>query len=144
MRKIPFVAFLYLFGLIGLFLGGGEIVQKIRFELGSESAVMTSTDPVLARTVKYNPTGSVRADVEYETSHGTVPVHDVYLSADKVHKLAQGEGIPLRYMKSNPYWTLGKWEELPSGIGWLAFGVIALGTAVFAHRLLRREAGLDA
>ena len=104
---------------------------------------MKSTDPVLARTVKYNPTGSVHADVDYETSHGTVPVHGLYLSADRVHRLARGEGIPLRYMKSNPQRYLEEGEELPSGIGWLILGFVASGVAVFAHRLLRREAGLS-
>ena len=142
MSKFTFVAFLYLFAMIGLFLGGSELFSKVRFELGSESAVMKSTDPQLARTAKYNPTGTVRADVDYETSHGTVPVHDVYLSAKLIQRLVRGEGIPLRYMKSNPQRYLEEWEELPSGIGWLIFGFISSGVAVFAHKLLRREAGV--
>ena len=128
--------------MIGLFGGCGELFSKARFELDAEKAIMKSTDPVLARTVKYNPTGSVHADVDYETSHGTVPVHGLYLSADRVHRLARGEGIPLRYMKSNPQRYLEEGEELPSGIGWLILGFIAAGVAVFAHRRLRREAGL--
>lgn len=104
---------------------------------------MKSTDPVLARTAKYNPTGGVSADVDYETSHGTVPVHGVYLSPERVHKLERGEGIPLRYMKNNPQRYLEEPEELPNGIGWLIFGLVASGVAVFAHRLLRREAGYE-
>ena len=142
MSKFTFVAFLYIFAATGLFGGGGELFSKVWFELHAEKAIMKSTDPVLARTVKYNPTGSVRADVDYETSHGTVPVHDLYLSAEKVHRLAQGEGIALRYMKNDPQRYLEQQEELPNGIGWLIFGFIASGVAVFAHRQLRREAGL--
>lgn len=142
MSKFTFVAFLYIFAATGLFGGGRELFSKVWFELHAEKAIMKSTDPVLARTVKYNPTGSVRADVDYETSHGTLPVHDLYLSAEKVHRLAQGEGIPLRYMKNDPRRYLEQQEELPNGIGWLIFGFIASGVAVFAHRQLRREAGL--
>ena len=142
MSKFTFVAFLYIFAATGLFGGGGELFSKVWFELHAEKAIMKSTDPVLARTVKYNPTGSVRADVDYETSHGTLPVHNLYLSAEKVHRLAQGEGIPLRYMKNDPRRYLEQQEELPNGIGWLIFGFIASGVAVFAHRQLRREAGL--
>jgi hypothetical protein len=77
-------------------------------------------DPVLARSVKYNPEGSALADVDYETSHGTVPVHGLYLSAERVHRLVQGGGIPLRYMKSDPHRYLEEGVELPSGIGLLA------------------------
>jgi hypothetical protein len=141
MSKFTFVAFLYLFAVIGLFLGGSELFSKVWFELHAEKAIMKSTDPVLARTAKYNPTGSARADVDYETSHGTVPVHDLYLSAEQVQRLARGEGIPLRYMKSNPQRHFEEREELPNGIGWLILGFVASGVAVFAHRLLRREAG---
>jgi hypothetical protein len=69
-------------------------------------------------------------------------VHDLYLSSDQVHRLALGEGIPLRYVKSNPHRHLELGEELPNGLGWLILGAVASGVAVFAHRLLRREAGL--
>lgn len=86
--------------------------------------------------------GSALADVDYETSHGTVPVHGLYLSAERVHRLVQGGGIPLRYMKSDPHRYLEEGVELPSGIGLLILGFAASGVAVFAHRLLRREAGL--
>jgi hypothetical protein len=142
MKSFTFVAFLYIFAAIGLFGGGGELFSKVWFDLHAEKAIMRSTDPVLARTVKYNPTGGVRADVDYQTSHGTVPVHDLYLSADRVHKLVQGEGIPVRYMKNDPQRFLDEWDEPPSGIGWLILGLVASGVAVLAHRQLRREAGV--
>ena len=141
MNKITFVAFLYIFAGTGLFLGSAELFMKVRFDLGSERAIMKSTDPVLARTAKYNPTGGARADVDYETSHGTVTVHDLYLSPEQVHKLVEGEGIPVRFMKSDPHWHLDIRENPPNGIGWLVLGVVASGVSVFAHRLLRREAG---
>jgi hypothetical protein len=131
------------FAVIGLLLGGLELFSKVWFDINAERAVMKSTDPVLARTVKYNPTGGAHADVEYETSHGTVPVHDLYLSSDQVHRLVLGEGIPLRYMKSDPHHHLELGKELPNGLGWLVLGIVASGVAVFAHRLLRREAGVS-
>lgn len=143
MSKFKFVACLYIFALCGFVLGGGDLFWKIRFELGAESAIMKSTDPVLARTVQYNPTGGATAEVEYETSHGTVPVHDFHLSSDWVHRLAQGDGIPLRYLKSDPHQYVRQGEELPNGIGWLILGVAASGVAVYAHRLLRKEADLS-
>jgi hypothetical protein len=142
MGKFTFVAFLYLFAVGGMLEGGRELFSKVWFDLHAEKAIMKSTDPVLARTVKFNPEGSALADVDYETSHGTVPVHGVYLSAERVHRLVRGEGIPLRYMKSDPHRYLEQGVELPSGIGLLILGFAASGVAVFAHRLLRREAGL--
>jgi hypothetical protein len=142
MSKFTFVAFLYIFAVTGLFVGVGELFSKVWFELNAEKAIMKSTDPVLARTVKYNPTGGARADVDFETSHGTVPVRGLDLSAERVHRLVAGEGIRLRYMKSDPHRYLEEREELPNGIGWLVVGAVASGVALFAHRLLRREAGV--
>ncbi len=143
MSKFTFVAFLYIFAAGGLFIGGGDLFSKVWFDLHAEKAIMKSTDPVLARTVKYNPTGGAQADVDYETSHGTVSVRDLRLSAEQVHKLAQGDGIPLRYMTTDPHRYLEGQQELPNGIGYLILGFVASGVAVFAHRLLRREAGVD-
>ena len=143
MGKINFVALLYITAAGCLFEGGRELLAKIWFDTHAEKAVMTSTDPVLERTLKYNPTGSAMADVDYQTLHGTVPVHEVYLSPERVQKLARGEGIRLRYMKNEPQRYLEEGVELDSGIGVLIFGLVASGVAVFAHRLLRREAGID-
>jgi hypothetical protein len=142
MSKFTFVAFLYLFAVGGMLEGGRELFSKVWFDLHAEKAIMKSTDPVLARTVKFNPEGSALADVDYESPRGTVPVHSLFLSAQRVHKLVQGEGIPVRYMKSDPHRYLEEGVELPSGIGLLIFGFAASAVAVFAHRLLRREAGL--
>jgi hypothetical protein len=54
MSKITFVAFLYLFEVIGLLLGGAELFSKVWFDFNAEKASMKSTDPVPARTAKYN------------------------------------------------------------------------------------------
>jgi hypothetical protein len=143
MNRFVFVAFLYIFAAGGLFLGGSELVSKVWFDLHAEKAIMKSTDPVLARTVKYNPTGGARADVDYETSHGTVPVPGLDLPAARVQKLARGEGIPIRYMTNNPRRYLDEWDEPPSGIGYLILGLVASCVAPFAHRLLRQEAGFS-
>lgn len=63
----------------------------------------------------------------------------LYLSADRVHRLARGEGIPLRYMKSNPQRYLEEREELPSGIGWLRNPTVARPNSAFSPMRSGRE-----
>jgi hypothetical protein len=46
-------------------------------------------------------------------------------------------------MKNNPQRYLEEWTELPNGFVKLILSVVAASVAVFAHRQLRREAGVD-
>ena len=141
MGKLKFVAMLYIFALCGLFVGGIELVQKLRFSLGAEEALMRSTDPMLVRAAKYTPNDSIRANVMYQTSKGALLVSGKFLTGALVQKLARGESIPLKFLQDDPHRVLYSGDELPMGIGWLIVGFVALAVGVFAHRLLRKEAG---
>lgn len=140
MGKVTFVAMLYLVGLCGLFIGGTELFQKVQFSLGAERGVMRSSDAVLLKTAKFAPGDSLRADVVYETVAAPLAVKGKFLSGKLVQTLSRGEGVQLRFLKSDPHRVLYEGDELPLGLGWLIVGAVAFGVAVSAHRLLRREA----
>ncbi|WP_341912392.1 hypothetical protein [Polaromonas sp. YR568] len=139
MGKVAFVAWLYVMGLSGLFIGGLELFEKMQFSWMSERAVMKSSDLALTRAAKFAPGQSAQADVVYETPGGPIAVNGKFLSGDHVQALARGESIRLRFLKSNPHRTLYDRDELPSGFKWLVVGTAVFGAAVVAHRLLRRE-----
>lgn len=138
-NKFTFVAFLYLTAAAGLLLGGGALYERLQFDFGSQTGTMRGADPQIARIAKFAPGSPMRADVTYVTAAGVVSVRGKNLGADDVKALARGEGIPVRFLTSDPLRALPVTEELPYGFGWLAFGIVALGVGVYAHRLLRRE-----
>jgi hypothetical protein len=140
MGKVTFVAMMYVMGLCGLFIGGTELFQNAQFSLAAESAVMKSSDSVLLKVAKFSPGDSTRADVVYETPAGPIVVKGKFLTGRLVQALANGEGIQLKFLTSDPHRVLYEGDDLPLGLGWLIVGSLAFGGAVFAHRLLRREA----
>lgn len=140
MRKINFVAMLWVMALVGWFIGGTTLFVKLRFDLGEQVAVMKSTDPRLARALKFNPNDIVLADVVYETAGGPVPVSAKVVRQEDLEPLVEGRGVTLRFRKGNPREVLYGNEEKPWGIGWLVLGLVATTVALVAHRKLREEA----
>lgn len=138
-HKFTFVAFLYLMAGAGLLLGGGALYHRLQFDFGSQTGTMLSTDPGIARAAKFAPGTTVRANVTYTTASGVVTVRDKFVGADDVQILARGEGVPVRFLTSDPLRVLPPNEELPYGFGFFALGFGALAVGVYAHRLLRRE-----
>jgi hypothetical protein len=139
MGKIKFVAVLWLLAAIGWFLGGTTLFIKLRFQMGQETALMKSTDPVIARALKYNPNDYLPANVVFETGHGNVPVTNMLLRPEDLKPLADGKGVSLRFRKGNPHEVLYEFEDKPWGIGWLLLALVATPLAFYAHRQLRRE-----
>jgi hypothetical protein len=139
MRKIKFVAMLYIVGLVGWVIGGGTLFDTARFKLGEQAAVMKSVDPAIARALKYNPRDYVLADVVYESNRGNVPVPGHVIRPEDLPVLAAGKAVPIRYRRSNPHQVLYQFDEKPWGFGWLMLGVVGTAVGVYAHRQLRRE-----
>jgi hypothetical protein len=140
MSRYKFVAFLYLIGLGGIGIGLTDLYFKMsRGEY--QAGVMTTTDPSVARVAKYSPGDGTYADVVYTTSKGAIQVPHAYLNGRLVQRAAAGEPIPVRFIGDHPHGGLYDDEQPPAwSPAWLIIGVISLATAVFAHRLLRREA----
>jgi hypothetical protein len=141
MSKIKFVAMLWLLAGLGWFVGGGTLFVKLRFQMGEESAVMKSVDPVIARALKYNPKDYLVADVVYETSRGNLAVPKKTVGPKDLKALADGTGIPIRFRKGDPYEVLYGNDEKPWGFGSLLLALVCTPLAFFAHRKLKQEAG---
>lgn len=146
MSKITFIAFLYVIGvgwtgigLVDLYFIGRSVMAYSR----AESGMMTTSDPAVARVVKYSPGDGTWADVDYTTAKRTVHVSHVYLDRQLVRRAADGVPIPVRFNGDHPS---GGWYDgaKPSWkFGGFIGGLIALALAIFAHKLLRRESGID-
>jgi len=138
--KYTFVAFLYLIGIGGIGIGVTDFYFKMpRGEY--RAGVMTTTDPAVARMARYAPGEGTYADVVYTTSKGEIQVPHAYVSGKLMQRAAAGEPIPVRFIGDHPKGGLYDDEQPPAwSPGWLIVGAISLAVAVFAHRLLRREA----
>ncbi|MDP2340414.1 MAG: hypothetical protein Q8O67_05625 [Deltaproteobacteria bacterium] len=139
MGKFIFVGTLYVFSACALFVVGQQLFEEVRFARSAQSALMKSSDPNVARTARFAPNNSMKADVVYITANAEIPVRDLYLPASDVQQLARGEGIAIKFRESDPYDMLHENEETPGVLGWMIAGVLALALAVFGHRLLRKE-----
>ena len=80
-------------------------------------------------------------DVQYVGSAGTVVVPNKSLPIEIAERLVDGQSIPITYMSNNPSRIMYSNYELPNPWGWLAAGLAALATAIYAVRLRKRELG---
>ena len=143
LSKITFIAFLYLIGISFVAIGALDIYFSFEFSLAGVRGTMSTTDPNVARVAKNLPGSSMVAAVVYTTSSGTVNVPNKRLGPQDVERLARGETIPIVFLKRDPDRTIGDGASPRAPeYGWTIFGALALAVAIFAHRLLRREAGV--
>jgi hypothetical protein len=145
MSKITFIAFLYLIGIGWTVIGLVDLYFSARSAIAysrAESGMMTTTDPAVARAVKYSPGDGAWADVDYTNSKHTVHVAHVYLSRELVKRAADGVPIPVKFDAVHPRGGWYDGEHPTWKFGGLIGGLIALAVAIFAHKLLRREAGV--
>ncbi len=142
MSKTTFIAFLYVIGVAFTGLGLVDLYYKVRF-MGAQSGVMTTTDPAVARAAKYSPGDGTYAEVFYTTAKGKVHVPRAFLNADLVKRLADGESIPVKFTGNRPSGGFYDGKEPETNLGWFVIGLIALATAIYAHRLLRKESEED-
>lgn len=145
MSKITFIAFLYIIGVGFTGIGLVDLYFSARSAMAysrAESGMMTTTDPAVARVVKYSPGDGTWADVDYSNSKRTVHVSHVYLSRDLVKRAAEGVPIPVKFDPDHPGSGWYNGEHPTWKFGRLIGGLIALVVAIFAHKLLRRESGV--
>ena len=139
MNKFIFVGFLYLIGVAFTVLGAVDLYDRVKWSR-ARSGTMSSTDPAVARMAKFSPGDGTYADLVYTTAKGTIAVPHSYVSGDVVKRLANGETIPVRFLGDHPKGGRYDGYEPESSLGWFLFGLISLGVAIVAHRMLRKEA----
>jgi hypothetical protein len=139
--QYSFIGFLFCAGAAGLLVGGINLYERIDLSLNGRSAVMQLADP--AKKISLGAPGGVDVyplDVKYSGPDGEVVVEQKWLSRDRATKLANGEKIPVTYLKNNPKRTYYAGEKPDSPWGWLIVGVLALFTFFYAWKLKRRQA----
>ncbi len=140
MKGITFVAMLFVAMLCCLLLGGMALYEHIEFAMGGKTGVMVSDDPLVQKAAKANQLDAIRVSVKYLTADGETPVPDKTVRGQIIKRLADGQRIPVAFMPGNPYRVRYDNEPLPNPWGWLAGAVVMLATALYAKRLLVREA----
>jgi hypothetical protein len=139
--SITFIAFLFCMGLAGLVSGGISLYEWIDFHYNGRPAMMQLADP--GRKVTLPAPGGADLhpmDVKYSGADGDVVVPQKRLSMAMARRLANGEKIPVTYMKHNPNRVYFAGEMPDSPWGWLGLGALTMGFFVWAWKLKRREA----
>jgi hypothetical protein len=140
LHSFAFIGFLFCVGLAGLFLGGGAAYERADVHFNGRSATMQLADPGKKITLPA-PGGIdvVPLDVRYSGPDGEIVVPQKWLSSDVARRLVNGEKIPVTYMKHSPNRIFYAGEKPDSPWGWLALGIAAMATFVYAYLLKRRE-----
>jgi len=138
-RGISFVASLYVAALCCLVLAGIGSYATFQFWSDGESALVESSDPVVQRYVKHGQTGLVPVDVTYVTPAGRIDVPAKFFDQKDIQRLADGEPIRIRFLKSEPRRIQFEDSPEPFPWGWLAGALVLMPLAVFAHSLLRKQ-----
>ena len=141
MGGLVYVAMLYVVSACALLIGAGDAFIYARYSLRGVDGTMTSTDPGLQRIAKYVGDQATYAHVVYHSAEGDVDVPRKFIRAAHVKRLARGDAIPVRFLRSDPESVLYDRESPPLSLGWLIFGGVAMSVAIVAHILLRRDLG---
>ncbi len=139
MGRFTFVGMMYLMAAAFLLIGIGDGWISARLWMSGQDGRMTSTDPRVARAAKYAADSGVFADVEYSTPSGVVKVPGLFVRANQIPRLANGESIPVRFVTGDPRSAYFDGERPPNSLWFLALGIGVLPVAIYAHRQLRRE-----
>lgn len=137
--KTGFVAGLFVFALCFLVAGGISLYENIDFWLHAEKATMELADPD-KEVVQYSDVLSTRTlDVRYVSGAVNVVVPQKPVPVDVAERLAAGERIPVTYLTNNPNRVFYRHQRPSSPWLWLIIGAIALGVAIYAVKLQKRE-----
>ena len=139
--KNSFVAGLFVLALCALVAGGISLYENIDFWLNGQAATMELTDPD-KKVVQYSDVLSTRnLDVTYMSEAGRVDVPQKAVPKEVAERLVAGEKIPVTYMTNNPNRIFYQYQRPSKPWVWLIVGFAALGTAIYALRLRKRELG---
>ncbi len=137
--KTGFVAGLFVLALCFLLAGGISLYENVDFWLNGQEATMELADPD-KKVVQYSDVLSTRTiAVRYVSDAGDVVVPQKPVPVDVATRLAAGERIPVTYMTNNPNRVFYQHQRPSSPWAWLIVGAIALGVAIYALRLRKRE-----
>ena len=136
-----FVAALFVLALCGLVAGGFSLYQNVDFWLHGQVASMELTDPD-KEVVSYSDVLSTRTlDVTYVSDAGRVDMPQKAVPKQVAERLVAGEKIPVTYLTNNPNRIFYQNQRPSKPWVWLIVGFAALGTAIYALRMLKREEG---
>ena len=139
--KTEFVAALFVLALCALVGGGISLYENIDFWRNGQAATMELTDPG-KKVVSYEDVLSTRTlDVTYVSEAGRVDVPQKAVPKEVAERLVAGEKIPVTYMTNNPNRIFYQYQRPSKPWVWLIVGFAALGTAIYALRLRKRELG---
>lgn len=139
--KNSFVAGLFVLALCALVAGGISLYENIDFWLNGQAATMELTDAD-KKVVQYSDVLSTRnLDVTYMSEAGRVDVPQKAVPKEVAERLVAGEKIPVTYMTNNPNRIFYQYQRPSNPWVWLIVGFAALGTAIYALRLRKRELG---
>ena len=137
--KNGFVAGLFVFALCALTIGGIDLYGNIDVRRHSQQATMEIADPD-KKIVQYDDVLSTRTlDVKYVSNEGEVFVRQKVVSRENAERLIAGQKIPITYLTNNHQRVLYQNHQLPNPWVWLVVGLIAMGTAIYALKLRKRE-----
>ena len=140
-HSFQFIGFLFCAGLAGLFLGGGAAYERADLHFNGRVATMQLADP--SKKVTLPAPGGVdivALDIRYSGPDGDVVVPQKWVSHDVAKKLVNGEKIPVTYLRNNHNRVFYAGERPDSPWGWLALGIFAMATFLYAWRLKRQDA----
>lgn len=140
MHPIRFIITLFCVGVGALLSGGARLYENLEYRYNGRVAVMQLADP--GKTVYVQPGGydTHLLDVRYVGPDGEVVVRQKSLGGDKARRLAAGGRIPVTYLKHRPNQVLYEFEDPPNPWGLLVAGGVLLALALYALKLMRREA----
>lgn len=137
--KTGFVAGLFVLASCFLVAGGISLYENVDFWLHGEKATMELAGRD-KEVVQYSDVLSIRTlDVRYVSDVADVVVPQKSVPVDIATRLAAGERIPITYMTNNPNRVFYQYQRPSSPWLWLIVGAIALGIAIYALKLRKRE-----
>ena len=141
-NRNEFVAGLFVLSLCGFVAGGIGLARYVDYRLNARPAMMQLANPDEDVLLYEDDWGARTLDVRYVSAAGEVVVPNKLVSLDVARKLADGQQLPITYMRNNPARIYYPYERPPNPWPWLILGVVVLPVAFYALKLRKREAGV--
>lgn len=130
---------------ITLFAGSMALWEQVDYHLNGKAALMVLANPKQKLLISNGGFDIHSVDVRYVASDGELAMPRKFVDGATAKRLAAGERIPITYLKSNPQHVYFQFEEPKKNPwGWLTVSLALIVTLVYALKLRRREAILNA